>query len=262
MKYLSHKQKRNKKNKSFRVKKSQKGGQLVQIPIFIICWNQYTYVKSMVEQLQKYDINTKIYIIDNKSTYKPLISYLKTIDGKNGVKVLYQSKNYGHKVYERPEILEMAGDKYIITDPDLTLNPNMPKNFLEVMAELSEKYKTNKIGLALDLKNDIDLTKRLNSPTGQTIVENEIQYWQNKQDDPTYELYNAPIDTTFVLINTKYPMPGSMNNSIRIAGNFTAVHRPWTLSNKNQVPVEEMEYYLNHKDNISTTLNRWKTKAD
>jgi hypothetical protein len=261
MVYLSRKQKRN-KNKSFRVKKTQRGGQLTQIPIFIICWNQYTYVKSMVEQLQKYDINIKIYIIDNKSTYKPLIKYLKTIDGKNGVKVLYQSKNYGHKVYERPEIIEMGGDKYIVTDPDLTLNPDMPKNFLEIMAELSDKYKTNKIGLALDLKNDIDLTKRLDSPTGKTFVENEIQFWQKKQDDPNYELYRAPIDTTFALINTKYPVLGNMNDSIRIAGNFTAVHRPWTLSNKTNVPAEEMEYYLNHKDNISTTLNRWKTKID
>jgi hypothetical protein len=45
--------KRNKK------KRMQKGGQQLQIPIFIISWNQYTYVKSMVEQLLKYP-NMKI----------------------------------------------------------------------------------------------------------------------------------------------------------------------------------------------------------
>ena len=263
MKYTVRKQKKYKKGKSYRAKRVQKGGMVTsqEIPIFIICWNQYTYVKSMVDQLQKYDINMKIYIIDNKSTYQPLIDYLKTVDGKNGVKVLYQPENYGHKVYERAEIIKMGGDKYIVTDPDLTLNPKMPKNFLEIMAELSDKYKTNKIGLALDLKNDIDLTKGLDSPTGQTFVENEEQYWKNKQDDPKYELYRAPIDTTFALINSKYRVLGDMHNSIRMAGDFTAVHRPWTISNKTNVPTEEMEYYLNDKGNISTTLNRWKNKT-
>jgi hypothetical protein len=247
--------KRNTRKKKI-YRKKQKGGQLIQIPIFIISWNQYTYVKSMVEQLLKYP-NMKIYIIDNKSTYKPLVDYLKEIDGHNNIKVLYQPENYGHRVYERPEIYELGGDMYVVTDPDLKLNPKMPENFLEIMATLSAQYKTNKIGLALDIKNDIDLTKKLDGRNGETFATNEAPYWKDPVNDPKYELYRAPIDTTFALINKKYRMLGNMYNSIRIAGDFTAVHRPWTISNKTEVPPEEMEYYLKN-DNKSTTLNRWK----
>ena len=255
MKYTKNRITRKKKQK----RRIQKGGQQPQIPIFIICWNQYTYVKSMVEQLLKYP-NMKIYIIDNASTYEPLLKYLKQIDGQNNIKVLYQPENYGHRVYERPEIYELGGEMYIVTDPDLKLNPKMPKNFLEIMSTLSEQYKTNKIGLALDITNDLDLTKNLDGRPGETFATNEAQYWKDRVDDLKYELYRAPIDTTFALINKKYRMLGNMNNSIRMAGDFTAVHRPWTLANKKEVPQEEMDYYLK-TDNKSTTLNRWKNNT-
>jgi hypothetical protein len=252
MKYTRKRITRKRKQK----RRMQKGGQQSQIPIFIISWNQYTYVKSMVEQLLQYP-NMKIYIIDNASTYTPLLEYLKQIDGQNNIKVLYQPENYGHRVYERPEIYELGGEMYIVTDPDLKLNPKMPKNFLEIMSGLSEQYKTNKIGLALDIKNDIDTTKTLNGQPGVTFAINESKYWEDPIKDPKYELYRAPIDTTFALINKKYRILGKMDNSIRIAGDFTAVHRPWTIANKTEVPAEEMEYYLK-AGNKSTTINLWK----
>jgi hypothetical protein len=260
MKYTNRKRKHSKRRaKSYRnIKLSHRGGSN-QIPIFIISWNQYTYVKSTVDQLQAYDKNMKIYIIDNKSTYEPLVKYLKEIDGKNGVKVLFQPENYGHKVYERPEIMELGGEKYIVTDPDLKFNPKMPKNFLDIMSELSDKYKTNKIGLALDIKNNIDLSKKLHGVEGTTFATNESKYWTDPVKEETkYELYRAVIDTTFALINKKYRVVGSMDNSIRIAGDFTAVHRPWTLNNEKDLLPGEMDFYLNNKDNISTTIDWWK----
>jgi hypothetical protein len=236
-------------------KKVYKGGSLAEIPIFIISWNQYTYVKSMVEQLQKYP-NMKIYIIDNKSTYEPLVEYLKKIDGKNGVEVLYQPENYGHTVYERPDIYERGGDMYIVTDPDLILNPNMPENFREIMAEISEKYKANKVGLALDITNNIDVSKKLDGIPGTTFATNEAKYWTNPINDPKYKLYRAVIDSTFALINKKYRVLGSMDNSIRIAGDFTAVHRTWTINYEKDLLPGEMEFYLG-QGNKSTTINRW-----
>jgi hypothetical protein len=145
------------------------GGSENTIPIFIIAYNQYTYVKSMVEQLRDPKFpRMKIYVIDNKSTYQPLIDYLKTIE--NDVTVLRQEKNYGHKVYERDEIIALGGDKYVVTDPDLLLNPNLPLNFLEIMANLSDEYKTNKMGFALDITNNIDLKRRLDHDAGKTIA--------------------------------------------------------------------------------------------
>ena len=44
--------------------------------IFIISYNQYTYINNMVKQLENY--TNDIVIVDNNSTYKPLLNYFNT----------------------------------------------------------------------------------------------------------------------------------------------------------------------------------------
>ena len=63
---------------------------------------------------------------------------------------------------------------------------------------------------------------------GKTIYEHEKQFWINKIEDSSYELYYEDIDTTFCLINKNH----DSNCTIRIAGNFTAKHLPWYKENK------------------------------
>jgi hypothetical protein len=201
----------------------------------------------MVEQLQKY--STNIYIIDNKSTYPPLVAYLKSIE--NQVNVLYMPENYGHRVYMRDEILKLGGDKYIITDPDLLLNPNLPQNFIDILSELSDKYKIGKIGFALDITNNIN-NNLIASDNKMSVIEWESRYWSDKIDNKEYEIYNAEIDTTFVLINTKY-YDGSLTG-IRVAGNFTCVHIPWLNNYENNLLDGELSYY--RSNNLSTTWAR------
>ena len=258
--------KKSKRSRSIKSKAKHKkymrgGGAISQrsIPIFIISWNQHTYVKSMIDQLKKYPDLT-IYIIDNKSTYEPLVAYLKEIDGKNGVKVLYQDKNYGHKVYEEPHLIkfidELGVNYYVVTDPDLKLNDKMPANFLEVMAQLSDKYKKNKTGLALDLKNNIDMDRRLKSDGNKKITDIEAPYWTKRIEDDKYEIYDAPVDTTFSLINKQHRKVGDLESSMRIAGDFTAVHRPWLKNFRDELAPGELEFYLNN-DNKSTTIKEW-----
>ena len=215
------------------------------IPVFIICYNQYTFVKSMVDQLLKYTNN--IYIIDNKSTYPPLVKYLK--DMENKINIIYKDKNYGHFVYKMDDIVQLGGEKYIITDPDLELNPNLPMNFIEILYNLSEKYKANKVGFALDIVNNINpnLTCKIND-IDYKITEWEKQFWENKIDDDTYELYNADIDTTFVLINPKYPT----DMRVRVAGDFTCIHKPWVIDYEKKLLDGELDYYKNN-NNISST---------
>jgi len=219
------------------------------VPIFIISYNNYTHVKNMVEQLQKY--TTNINIIDNCSTYPPLISYLKYIENK--VRVIYKDQNYGHRVVYRPEIQELMGEKYIITDPDLQLNPNMPSNFIEILDKLTEKYKVCRIGLALDISSDdIDLKimkKLINYGESTNIYSVELAYWQRPIPDDKYELYLAPTDTTFSFINKKYNYVEY--DGFRIAGAFTCKHKPYHIGWKGELLTNELSYYGNN--NTSTT---------
>jgi hypothetical protein len=164
-------------------------------------------------------------------------------------------ENYGHKVYERDDIIALGGEKYVVTDPDLLLNPNLPPNFIDILAELSDKYKTNKIGFALDIKNNINIKKKLTN--GKTLPEHESVYWSQPISDPDYTLYRANIDTTFALINKEYYMKGSLENSIRVAGDFTCVHRPWLNNWEDDLEPGELDHYLN-ENNKSTTITWWK----
>ena len=106
-----------------------------------------------------------------------------------------------------------------------------------------------------------DLTKKLDGNTNETFATNESQYWKSPISHPQYKLYRAPIDSTFALINKKYRQIGNMHNSIRMAGDFTAVHRPWTINYEKDLLPGEMEFYLNNKNNKSTTLNRWQKNS-
>jgi hypothetical protein len=123
--------------------------------LVIIGFNQYTYIKNMVEQLEKY--TNDIVIIDNNSTFPELLKYYENEYKYNLIKM---DKNYGHKVYEKSFINYIIGDIYFLTDPDLEFNKNLPDNFIEKMIDISSYYEAEKVGFALlidsdDIRNDI-----------------------------------------------------------------------------------------------------------
>jgi glycosyltransferase involved in cell wall biosynthesis len=206
--------------------------------VVIIAFNNPTYVSDMVNQLLKYTNN--IIIVDNCSTYPKMIEYLETIE-KN-VKVFRMEKNYGHNVHKENIIQSFIdSDIYCITDPDLRFNTKLPENFIETFAELTEIHNAERVGFALDITTDIrdDIHYQ-----GKLIKEWESNFWNDKIEHPSLVLYKAAIDTTFCLINKKYTSEEPTH--IRVAGDFTCVHRPWLTYSKTEVPEEELNYYMQH----------------
>jgi hypothetical protein len=195
----------------------------------------------MVEQLLQFVSSKDIHILDNNSTYPPMVEYLKSIDSLVCVHRFHI--NHGHYVVTRISSFTDS-NMYIITDPDLTLNPNLPKDFISQLVTISNIYKTYKTGFALDISNNIrtDITF-----CNQTPMQWESQFWHNKIPNDSYELYASDIDTTFCLINTKY----SKGIHIRIAGNFTCIHRPWLIDWRSEIPEEELKYYLENNKSSS-----------
>lgn len=199
----------------------------IPIPIVIICYNNYKYVDNTVNQILQ--INKEyfnaILIVDNCSTCEKTINYLK----KSTCKVIFNEKNNGPWINTdtNTHVYNILPDKFILTDPDLELNKNIPNNFIEILSLLSDKYDCKKIGLALDI-SDFDKMYHDILLFGQNIYVWEIRHWYNKIANDYYELYNAEIDTTFCLINKK----SSSTLNIRVAGNFTTKHLPWYIDNK------------------------------
>ena len=213
-----------------------------EIPIVIISWNNYYFVKNFVSQLLKYD--NPIIILDNHSDYPELLDYYKEIKNKlqDRIDIRMLDKNYGHKVYLT--LKDTLPNVYILSDPDLQLNENIPKNFSEILLKLSDKYKSYKVGASLNIKNHDKFIKCDNYTKDKNIHDWELQFWQNKINDNEYELYYADTDTTFCLINNNYN-----KNNIRIAGNFTAEHLPWYDGYiKNNISQKEIDHWkLNNK---------------
>jgi GT2 family glycosyltransferase len=175
----------------------------MDIPIVIICYNNYRYVQNTLSQLL--NINKEYYkniiIINNNSTCLKTIEYLNNID----VRVINNKENLGPWITNtnNKHIYDILPEKFILTDPDLKFNKNIPKNFIEILANLSDKYKTSKIGFALDISDHENFFATKYTHDELSIYEWEKSFYELKIADDEYELYEADIDTTFCLINKK-----------------------------------------------------------
>jgi hypothetical protein len=218
------------------------------MPIVVICWNKLTYIKNMVNQLKH--LNHPIILLDNHSTYEPLLEYYKEIKKElgNKIEIRMLKKNYGSTVYL--ELKHTLPRVYILTDPDLELNKKMPENFAEILYEISEKYKVYKIGPYLEKIKKEDL---LECSSYDFEWDKLVYPIKNEQ----YELYYDKFQygaTTFSLVNTKYHKAhkNPKRSAIRIAGNFTMKHLPWYKDFLNKIPKDELYAYV--KNSSSSTL--------
>jgi hypothetical protein len=199
-------------------------------PVFIISYNQLSHVKQMVDWLKKYGF-MNIHIVDNRSSYKPLLNYL----NKSDCVVHHMDKNYGHTVvWDSGKFDDIINKQcYIVSDCDIAPNPNMPKDFINSLYEILGQYPyITKVGFALNIK-DLPKTEK-----NKIVKQWEKQFWQKQIDK---DLYLADIDTTFALYR-----PGKLTmetrqfyTAMRIAGDMTAIHLPWFETEE----TEESSFY-------------------
>lgn len=221
------------------------------IPIFIISFNQLSYIQKMVNSLEKYGCKN-IHIIDNASDYPPLVEYL-----KNSLHHIHlMNKNWGHRVFwESGEFDDIVNSHYyILTDPDIEFPDNLPENFIVTMLQLLCEYPAvQKVGLALRID---DLPE---NPNSVRIINWEGEFWRYKINNPYgLQMYDALLDTTFALYRPGKPF-GYFSNlrAIRLAGRFTVRHLPWysNLYGDEQNRSEEENYYFKHANDSSTLAN-------
>jgi len=220
----------------------------MEIPILIICFNNWKYVNQMVYQIIRLDKNAKIIIINNDSTCKRTKDYLVEVKErlKENITVVNAPGNCGHNVWRRSFIYDTLPDRFIITDPDIKFNDNLPSNYIEILIKISDRYKSERVGFALDISDrDKMFPYKFSDFRGEwshipTIWEAQQQYWTIPIHGDEHELYYANLDTTFLLYTKGYP-----GRHIRIAGDFTAKHLPWYVDVEG---VSRLERYLMYKN--------------
>lgn len=199
------------------------------IPIIINNCNRLTYTKNLVEQLQHLGYE-EIYILDNGSTYEPLLEWYKSNPHLN----VERLENIGHlALYSSGVINKFKKYPWVVyTDSDIELNSKTPRGFIERMVEIGESLGYNKVGLALKIE---DLPDTL---YGRVVKRHEQQFW-NEEIRPN--IYRADVDTTFCVLR---PSQRYGYKALRIGGDYTARHLPWYSDFQNLT--DEEKYYIEH----------------
>uniref|UniRef100_UPI0040480F33 glycosyltransferase family 2 protein n=1 Tax=Mariniflexile sp. TaxID=1979402 RepID=UPI0040480F33 len=217
------------------------------IPIIIISFNQLYYLKQLIGFLKKCNY-TNIIIIDNNSTYIPLLDYFETI--ASTVTIHKLKENYGHLVFWKHKELFAKYSKgyYVVTDPDIVPVEDCSKDFvLHFKKILDKNFQVTKVGFSLKIDNIPD-----SNPNKQKVIDWEQQFWKNKTKDGNYI---ADIDTTFALYKPKYEYEEFFfYKSIRTKKPYLAMHGGWYLDTKN-LTEEQNFYFATCNDSSSWRIN-------
>jgi len=215
-----------------------------QIPIIINNFNRLDSMKKLIESLEKRGY-TNIFIIDNLSTYPPLIEYYKTCR----YTVFQLDRNIGWKALWKSGIYKkFRNDFFVYTDSDVVPIEECPDDFLLFFLKTLKKYKlAQKVGFSLkidDLPDCFAMKKE--------VILWERQFFQRKRDE---FLYLAPIDTTFALYRPYGKRRHAFYNieMYRTAFPYMARHLPWYIDSEN--PDEENLYYIT-QNHVRTSWSR------
>lgn len=184
-----------------------------------------------------YDLGyTNIHILDNASTYPPLLKWYENCPHH----VERVANLQGLALWNSDYINKFPQGSWIAySDSDLELNPNTPHGFISQMMGYGDKYGRIKVGLALK-REDIPEDNEYNSGAKRW----EAKYWERELEP---NVFDAEVDTTFALIKVGQPFQYA---SLRVAGDFTARHLPW-YNRWDNLDEEEL-YYLTNAGEWST----------
>jgi hypothetical protein len=203
-----------------------------EVPIIINNRNRFTFLKLMVDQLQSFGYK-HIYILDNDSSYPPLLDYYITVPAE----IIYLKKNMGYRaLWLTDTFAKFKNGYYVYSDPDILLQKDCPQDFVYQLYKQLNKYTgKEKAGVALKI-DDLPDTYAYKHEA----IKNESVFWTKKLEG---DVYDAMVDTTLALYKPLAFGNAEECDAIRVGGKLAAQHLTWYLDSNN-LPEEEL-YYKN-----------------
>lgn len=201
------------------------------IPVYVVSLNRLTCLSRLVEQLGCFP-GVRPVIVDNVSTYPPLLDYLDRVS----VEVIRLPEHLGKHAPWLAGLAPGPEPYYAVSDPDLDL-ARCPPDLFDVMRRALEAHPwALKCGPSLEIA-DIP-TER---PWRDRVVAWERQFWARRLD---HRHFRAPIDTTLALYRAETPFDASAWTApaIRCDRPYTARHVTWYAAEV----TEEDRYYVEH----------------
>jgi hypothetical protein len=216
------------------------------VPFFVVSRDRLTPLIGLVQWLEQAG-HEEIVIVDNASTYPPLLEYLDTSPHT----VVRLADNLGHlSPWTSGTINRLArGRWYAVSDPDVHPVPECPADAVEHLRQLLRHY-PQYIKAGLGLKID-DLPDHYAHK--QQVQTWESQYWLRRMQRGVWQ---ARVDTTFAVYRPYEPsFEYAVLLAMRTDAPYLARHLPW-YSNLDE-PTEEDAYYRAHARADITT---WETE--
>lgn len=201
-----------------------------EIPIIINNRNRLEYLTQLITALEIRGY-TNIFIIDNNSTYPPLLEYYKTCK----YEIFRLNENVGHLAMWDTDIYKrFIKDYYVYTDSDVVPIENCPSDFMNFFWEtLKNNPAVQKVGFSLKIDDLPNSFKNKND-----VIKWEEQFYENKVGDKYFKGF---IDTTFALYRP-FMQAGKGALMYRSAHPYQAYHMPWYVDSSNLS--EEERFYI------------------
>lgn len=236
------------------------------IPLIIPNFNQLHYTVNLINWWNYYTANAPVFIIDNASTYKPLLEFYRKNHFKNLKVVRCKENNCGNNLRQFLAWSSVDYPYYCISNPDIMPHPATPENFLELFKHCIDAGKYHHVGFQLKID---DLPEYIDNI--EVIREKEAPFRKNARNiifkGKVYKAFKAPIDLTFSMYYAgnggwKWPhTPDWWNNSLRI---LEAYHFGWYIDPDTRI--DDHIYYFSHckskKENPNIKgVNNYKPKS-
>lgn len=222
--------------------------EICNIPIFINARDRLECLQKLICWLHTAGYR-RIYILDNASTYAPLLRYYKQLQDSGQAEVIYLHRNMGHTAVWDSGILERMSiaTPYVYTDPDVLPVEQCPADVLSYLWQiLADNPLLDKVGLDL-VASDISYFG---------AEETKAYSYRSCQIPLARDVYFATVDTTFALYRNYRHY--SLFAAAKTGGNLMARHLPWYYD-YGDLPVDEL-YYMAHANESSTITGRFKVQ--
>ena len=215
------------------------------IPIVVLSANNPTFLRDMIDQLSLYHSNLTVF--DDASDFPPMLELLSELSRRMPVHKSQCRLGPRGFLLRGLGLIEELPRYFAVTDADLILNRYLPPSFLTVMYGILSNSGFSKVGFALDL-SDSEKMWKYEYFNNHTIVGWESRFWNPSdqiKSEQSAPVYKAHVDTTFALydknklLGEEHGYMWRWEDSLRVAGNFTAKHRPWYPTEICRLPLAE-----------------------